>query len=254
MLKRIREKFGTAGLIVAIVALVVAVAGTAYAAAGLNRTQKKEVKKIAKEFAGKPGAPGTPGAKGDAGAQGTPGKDGTNGKDGQSVALVNEAPPLCVEGGYTYEVEGSSVENEVCNGEKGTKGDKGEPWSPNNTLPTGAIETGTWAFSVPAGYGAPVYAPISLPIKLASPIEVSSHIHYQGEAGFGIICPGGAGNPAPLNSAELCVYQTELNEATFEAVYSSGFSANEFGRTGGFLLFNPSSEAAQGAGVFAIKG
>lgn len=259
MLKRIREKLGAAGLVVAIIALVVAVAGTAYAATKLNATQKKEVKKIAKEFAGKDGVngkDGAPGAKGDAGVQGVPGKDGEkgkDGKDGRSVVLKNEAPPLCPEGGYTYEVEGSSVENEVCNGKKG---DKGEPWSPNNTLPSGAMETGSWAFSVPAGYGAPIYVPISLPIKLATPItEEENATHYQGEPSFATFCGGGAGAPAPVNSHELCVYKTELSNATFGGVFSAASSiAGELGRTGGYISFTPSSEAAQGWGAWAIKG
>ncbi len=80
----IREPFGTAGLIIACVALVAALGGTAFAAAKLNSTQKKEVEKIAKKYAGKPGAPG---AAGTAGTNGTNGKDGAPGAQGiQGVA------------------------------------------------------------------------------------------------------------------------------------------------------------------------
>src|SRR5262249_46017666 len=99
----IREPFGTAGLVVACVALIAALGGTALAAAKLNSTQKKEVEKIAKKFAGKPGAPGAAGPPGPAGPpregggqgrkrghpqdganrkDGGNGKDGANGKDG----------------------------------------------------------------------------------------------------------------------------------------------------------------------------
>jgi hypothetical protein len=55
MISRIHSKLGTAGLVVALVALVVALTGVAFAASGLNSKQKKEVKKIAKQFAGKQG-------------------------------------------------------------------------------------------------------------------------------------------------------------------------------------------------------
>ena len=44
-----REPFGKAGLIVAIVALVAAIGGTALAASGLNSKQKKEVDKDRQE-------------------------------------------------------------------------------------------------------------------------------------------------------------------------------------------------------------
>ena len=57
-IRAIREPFGTAGLIVACVALVLALTGAAFAAAGLTGKQKKEVEKIAKKYAGKPGAAG----------------------------------------------------------------------------------------------------------------------------------------------------------------------------------------------------
>ena len=58
MIERIHQKLGTAGFVIAIVALIAALGGTALAAAKLNGTQKKEVEKIAKKYAGKPGAAG----------------------------------------------------------------------------------------------------------------------------------------------------------------------------------------------------
>jgi len=107
MLSRIHSKLGTAGLIVAVVALVAALTGAAFAAGGLTKQQEKQVKKIAKKFAGKPGANGAPGAagiqgpKGDTGAkgdtgpegkQGNPGKNGLDGEDG----ACSEGNPECV--------------------------------------------------------------------------------------------------------------------------------------------------------------
>ena len=88
-IKSAREPFGKAGLTVAILALVMAFVGGAYAAGGLTKSQEKQVTKIAKKYAGKPGAPGTngtngsPGAKGDTGAAGAAGTNGTNGENGK---------------------------------------------------------------------------------------------------------------------------------------------------------------------------
>jgi hypothetical protein len=50
MLSRLHNKVGTAGLVVAIVALVAALAGSAYAAKDvLTKQEKKQVEKIAKK-------------------------------------------------------------------------------------------------------------------------------------------------------------------------------------------------------------
>ncbi len=69
-----REPFGkAAGLVVAIVALVFAMVGGAYAAGALTGKQKKEVKKIAKKYAGEAGP---------AGQQGKEGKQGPTGPEG----------------------------------------------------------------------------------------------------------------------------------------------------------------------------
>lgn len=47
MFSKFEQRFGTAGLVVAIVALVFAMVGGAFAATGLTSKQEKEVKKIA---------------------------------------------------------------------------------------------------------------------------------------------------------------------------------------------------------------
>jgi hypothetical protein len=170
-IRAIREPFGTAGLIIACVALIAAVGGTAYAAAKLNSTQKKEVEKIAKKFAGKPGPPGAagaPGAKGDAGAPGAngingkDGTNGTNGKDGTSV--TNTALPKgnvnCPEGGAEFKV-GAGNPTRACNGTTGF----------TETLPSGKTETGNWSAVGYYATGAPVplgEISYSIPLKEAS--------------------------------------------------------------------------------------
>ncbi len=67
------------GVVIAVIALIFALAGTAFAAAKLNGTQKKEVKKIAKKYAGKRGKTGPAGANGAPGAQGPGGPRGPAG-------------------------------------------------------------------------------------------------------------------------------------------------------------------------------
>jgi hypothetical protein len=155
----IREPFGKAGLIIAVIALVFAMVGGAFAAKGaLTGKQKKEVEKIAKKYAGKTGPAGP---QGPAGTNGTNGKDGANGKDGtngtngKSVTTGNAALAECEEGGITVEVEGTpATKKKVCNGEEGKEG---SPWTAGGTLPPEKTETGAWV-------------PISFPIPLAAKI------------------------------------------------------------------------------------
>ena len=168
MLQRIRDQIGTASLIVAIVALVVALAGGAYAASqsktaqgGLTNKQKKEVKAIAASLQGTgPSGPqgatgpqGSPGAKGDPGANGVSGKNGT---DGTSVTSSPEGPGVnCSDGGSKF-VSASGTEY-VCNGQTGF----------TETLPPNKTETGVYR-----GWGnTPGFIPVSFNIPLSEAIE-----------------------------------------------------------------------------------
>lgn len=156
--RAVREPFGTAGLVVACVALVLALTGAAFAAGGLTGKQKKEVVKIAKKYAGKPGAPGAAGPMGPAGANGKDGAQGEKGAQGDKGATGDKgdtgSPGKSVEaltidtgeeacegqGGAEYTVEGSGEFTQVCSGKEGS------PWTAGGTLPPGASETGAWAF------------------------------------------------------------------------------------------------------------
>ena len=131
-IRAIREPFGTAGLIVACVALIAALGGSALAAKGaLTAKQKKEVTKIAKKYAGKPGAPGAIGPQGNPGAAGSNGTNGTNGApgaNGKSVNVGTEAPGAnCTNGGVNVTVEGLSTKRYVCNGGFGEEMESGTP-------------------------------------------------------------------------------------------------------------------------------
>jgi hypothetical protein len=148
MLYRVREPFGKAGLTVAILALVLAMFGGAYAAGGLTKAQEKQVTKIAKKYAGKPGAPGAPGsagAKGDPGSQGGQGAQGAQGKEGQ-------------------------------------QGKEGSPWTALGTLPAGKTETGTWTFEKQSGGEPFAIASIAIPIPLANGLAANK-VHLIATSG-----------------------------------------------------------------------
>jgi hypothetical protein len=257
MLRRLHSRLGTAGFVISIVALVVALSGGAYAASGgLTGKQKKEVEKIAKKYAGKPGtngAPGAPGAKGDAGAKGdtgaagTAGKDGTNGTNGTSG--TNGGPGKSVEafevptgetacsgnGGVEYEIEESGEATEVCNG---------SPWTVGS-LPPGKTETGAWAFGTTAAAGF-AFAPVSFAVPLANGATVSAHyVNLAGNeeledeviAEPAAVCHGSAANPTAPPGA-LCIYEQQLTGAYLEIAST----ANSAGYVLGFV--------ASGAGAF----
>jgi hypothetical protein len=219
-IRAIREPFGTAGLIVACIALIAAVGGTAWAASGLNAKQKKEVTKIAKKYAGKPGAPG---AAGPAGTNGTNGKDGANGTNGASAAAVSftgsktVGSVTCTEGGL--EITSASGTSLVCNGKKGPQGLEGEPGEPGPQAPlqSGKTETGTWAIdTVIAEENEQYIFPISFNVPLENPLD-SAHALYAGGSGNGAGngCPGSDEDPS-AEPGFLCVY-VEYGAALIES-------------------------------------
>jgi hypothetical protein len=278
MYRRLHDRLGTAGIVIAVIALVAALGGTALAAsAALSGKQKKEVEKIAKKYAGKPGAAGpagtngTNGTNGKDGAPGAPGKDGTN---GNSVVVLNEAPANCTAGGFTYEVQGSGEENEVCNGENGQTGF-------TETLPPGKTETGGWAYFAPAGNPAVPY--LSFNIPLAAPLD-GAHVHYaklsiqQEKFGSGALefcegktgteltsceaegrairtaCPGSKAEPE-AEEGNLCVYESGSNGMLIEIFPASSTAGSGAGaaRSGAVLFFvPPGAGAISGFGTWAV--
>ncbi|MGN6587091.1 MAG: hypothetical protein ACTHKT_06395 [Solirubrobacterales bacterium] len=133
MLSRIHQRLGTAGFIIAVVALIAALAGTAFAAKDvLTKQEKKQVETIAKKFAGKEGPPGPSGPAGPQGAKGDPGPKGER-------------------------------------GERGPEGEEGPPGPTETKLPSGKTEAGLWSFDVEGV--ASVLVTINFPLSLAEPPE-----------------------------------------------------------------------------------
>jgi hypothetical protein len=149
MKRRLKEPFGKAGLTVAILALVMALVGGAYAAGGLTKSQEKQVTKIAKKYAGKPGATGP------AGPAGTNGTNGEPGKNGVSVTTSAATEVECPSGGV--KLTASNGSSKVCNGTTGY----------TETLPSKKTEQGEWVLSQSKSL-IEVSAPISFVIPLAS--------------------------------------------------------------------------------------
>jgi hypothetical protein len=294
---KLHDKLGTAGLVIAVVALIAALGGTAFAAVDrLSGQEKKEVKKIATKLAkagaqgpqGLAGSPGPAGPVGPRGAAGDPGAPGAPGNDGKSVIVANEAAGVhCAEGGVRVEVEASTAKEYVCNGEEGAPGQPGEPWVPDNTLPTGATLTGAWNMGVVKAEDYPLgldglYVPISFSIPLANSLD-EAHVHFINPNGQEAVlnpdtgeiethasshCTGGSVNAPKADSGHLCVYAGNLIHAkaasgTIGKLDATAAPLGPFGgavgasTTGANLSFPGaflSSESAQAWGSYAVTG
>jgi len=214
-IRSIREPFGTAGLILAIVALVAAIGGTAWAAAKLNPTQKKEVEKIAKKFAGKPGNPGAPGTAGPAGPQGPQGEKGPQGDKGQ----IGPTGPT------------------------GTTGAKGAT-GPVTPLPSGTTLSGNW--SAIGLFGAGTFLPfgtISYSVPLAAPSEKVVYLNKtETENSTGTPkdgCKLELGDPAAKPVAPpgtLCVFTRFEEFGTFQFIGESAVKKGD-SPSGAFIWF-----------------
>jgi hypothetical protein len=246
---RFKDRFGTAGVLIGVIALVLALVTGAYAAGGgLSGKQKQEVKKIAKQFAGKPGAtgpqgpagaagtPGHTGAEGPEGPEGPPGKPGTNGTNGKNVVL-GTAGGECPEGGTTVEVEGSSASKQaICNGEEGQQGEEGSPWTAGGTLPSGKTETGVWTIGPLAGEGT-ASTQISYPIPLSEFIS-AENVDFIEFGQTSDDCSGSYEYPKAA-PGHLCLYEV-ANQGVVGTLHNTEVSSGAtlrafFGEEGGVI-------------------
>ncbi len=234
MLNRIRDRFGTAGLVVSIMALVFALAGGAFAASGgLNAKQKRQVIAIAKRFQGSgPAGPAGPaGAKGDAGAAGARGATGPAGAAGATGPA----------------------------GAAGATGPEGSPWTAGGTLPSGETLTGAWAFGTDQNAENLVAVPASFPIPLPTPISGNSHtVPIDGPAPAG--CSDGTVSDPQADPGHFCVYAGAFNNADF-APTATGLApiikpdspASAAGTsTAGAVLQFLTTEFSSGRGTWAV--
>ena len=222
----LHNQFGTAGLALSVVAIVLALGGGAYAANHATASKAKAGKRGPK---GPPGAPGATGPAGPAGAAGAagpagPAGTGTAGTPGTSAttASFNGAKAPCTVGGV--EVKSASPTALVCNGKQGEQGEPGEngeegsPWTAGGTLPKGATETGVFSMRLEGAGGGNVSAtahaqsPISFPIQLPEPLAGGKDVAWfyvhtsQQSGGQPEQCPGTVEEPKAAEGA-LCLYQ-----------------------------------------------
>jgi hypothetical protein len=242
---RLRKRLEASGpgVVIAVIALIFALAGTAFAAAKLNSTQKKEVKKIAKQFAGQPGANGATGATGAQGPVGAKGADGAKGATGATGPTGPEGP-------------------EGLEGVEGAEGAEGSPWTAGGTLPPGSTETGVWAMS---GVGR-VSADLSFPIPLGENFN-SENVHFKKLGGTpDPACPavkpsGAAAAGKAPSPGVLCIYYAEPENGSEPFVngpdaVNPDSGLNVVSRVGGVLywtLSEPEPEVpGRAVGSFAV--
>jgi hypothetical protein len=222
------------------IALVAALGGTALAASKLNSTQKKEVEKIAKKYAGKPGAAGAQGPAGPTGSAGKNGTDGTNGTNGK---------------------DGTSGKD----GKNGTFST--EPLPPEQTL------TGNWQVAGPAGH---YYAQVSFPMTVSPPptaVIENNDENYgfllkegestffpegatsqeEAEAAWEASCPGDASHPEAAPGF-LCIYYAGAEHGFITRLSTQFELAHEFGVLVPLELGGTGTEEAFIKGSWAVTG
>lgn len=225
--QRFHDRFGTAGVILGVIALILALGGTALAASGLNSKQKKEVKNMIKKYSkpgpqGPQGPQGNPGPPGPAGKDGTNGTNGTNGKDGNSVVVAPEEKGAnCTQGGVKVTVEETAGQNYVCNGQTGF----------TDHLPSGKTETGTWAVGISG-------AAYMVAIEFNIPLEEAPELGFVNVAGEEAgdneeephaveHCTGSAEEPS-APAGYVCIYGASENIEGFGFVWPAAGNINTF--------------------------
>jgi hypothetical protein len=212
MLNRIRDQIGAAGLIVAIVALIAAIGGSAVAATGLNqlvggsakRTYAKkrssgvtiqQVRRIARQEAAKTAVPGPAGATGPAGPKGDTGSQGLQGppgKDGQTGFTEMLPAGRTLVGSWSAENEWETAENNV-------QGFYRSPISfgiPLNAAPNVRLLVGPFFFTVNSSG---TFVPDTSP---------------EAEENFEAVCPGSADEPE-AEPGNLCIYTDNAVSASY---------------------------------------
>ncbi len=155
MFAKLHDQFGTAGLALSVVALVLALGGGAYAASHSATVSKAGPR-------GKTGKTGPQGPAGLAGQTGSAGTNGTNGSNGESVKVTALSDGECANGQAGARFTVGSQKAEAC---------EGNPAKYPETLPPGKTETGTWSFAYEKGahaFSDVVGSAVSFPIPLGS--------------------------------------------------------------------------------------
>jgi Collagen triple helix repeat (20 copies) len=215
MLSAIRRRIHVSpSMVIAVVALVFAATGGAYAMGGSSpskmtasaaKAKTKPKVKVGPKGpagpAGKSGAPGAAGTQGPTGAKGETGAAGAKGETGSQGLEGQHGPPG---------PQGATG----AQGAQGPKGEAGSPWTAGGTLPAGATETGTW-YSVEGSRDA-----VGFNVPLAKEIESTEVVVVPPTGTVPNECEnsahtGAASNANPEASPGiLCIYQNQFNEGS----------------------------------------
>ncbi len=207
-------------MVLAVVALVFAMTGGAYAAKKYLITSTKQISpSVLKALQGKAGRAGAPGAVGAQGAAGSVGPAGPAGSSGSGGAKGETGPAGANGGAGSAGAKGTTGATGV-RGATGATGTTGF----TETLPGGKTETGTWsisAYDVPAEKE--LFASISFPIPLEEGSEhyfvlSAEEIKNKTGAGFVAGCTGTVIHPVAPEGT-LCIY---VNEEHAENAFFTG--------------------------------
>jgi hypothetical protein len=244
--RRIRLTPATA---IAVVALVFAMTGGAYAAGKLLITSTKQISpKVLKQLKGASGKNGATGPAGPAGVgtAGPAGPQGPAGPAGAGTKGENGAPGADGKDG-----------KEGKEGKEGKAGKDGKTGF-TETLPAGKTETGTWS-------GGTTFKRI--PISFAIPVEPAPTLVYVGSEETKPGCPGITASGLPLaEEGKLCVYAglgasdnpaQVTGSSAREAIFGNGIksTAEAVGPAGTVLEFQcgePEAEFCRMEGDWAV--
>jgi hypothetical protein len=214
----LHKRLGTAGFVLAIAALVLAMTGAAFAAAGLTAKQKKEVTRIAKKFAGKPGPKGETGATGATGKEGPQGRQGIQGEPGTKGTFSAEPLP-----------SGQSLTG---------------VWSVRNAV--SGQETWT-SISYPIQVS-PAPTPWYVLPGQETAVKIGTLETLVNEAEVDTVCPGSPSNLTAVKG-NLCVYAGEEEGTGFYALLSNAKGASPEPKSGVQLPFGTAVGTARGSWV-----
>ena len=255
VVKTTNQRFGPAG-VVALLALCLAVAGSAAVAAQKVATKSKKAKRGPAGPPGPAGAAGAPGAQGLAGAagaqgiQGIQGLKGDNGTNGQSVTSTPEDPGAnCSAGGF--KLDSASGTQYVCNGQNGQTGFTA-------FLGNGDTEMGTFGAQGTTADAFGLFATISFNIPLAGDLD-TDHVHYVTGTPPAACDDGAAPAPGATNpeadSGHLCLFEAFSNDTGLDNVFQLDGGTPGASRAGALIGFNkPATGAGFAVGSWAVTG
>jgi Collagen triple helix repeat (20 copies) len=199
-----KNRFGVPGVI-AVIALVFAMIGGAYAASGGGSEGNAAASAVKK---GPRGPRGPRGPQGPAGPQGSQGPVGPAGAPGLKGAAGATGPT----GATGAKGLNGSAGPKGATGATGAPGAEGSPWTAGGTLPSGATEVGMWV-TPPVTEEGIVFVPLGVSIPLGEPVPNKiENLHYLLPGEENPNCPGTPTDPK-AKTGHLCVYAEESENA-----------------------------------------